>query len=67
LLRTKIRQKTLSLRARGVLICLNLYSSAARPLSKRRGLDLAIAHGWLVLHEGGTYVQLTDVGAVLFA
>ncbi|WP_315729715.1 MULTISPECIES: hypothetical protein [unclassified Bradyrhizobium] len=26
------------------------------------GLDLAIARGWLWLHEGGTYVKLTEAG-----
>jgi hypothetical protein len=31
------------------------------------GLDLAIARGWLVLHESGTYVKFTQAGAELFA
>jgi len=31
------------------------------------GLDLAIAKGWLWLHESGTYVKFTDAGAQLFA
>jgi hypothetical protein len=30
-------------------------------------LDLAIAKGWLVLHESGTYVKFTQTGAKLFA
>ena len=31
------------------------------------GLDLAIANGWLVMHESGTYVKFTQCGADLFA
>jgi hypothetical protein len=31
------------------------------------GLKLAIARGWLVLHESGTYVKFTGAGAELFA
>jgi hypothetical protein len=31
------------------------------------GLDLAIARGWLWLHESGTYVKFTPAGAELFA
>jgi hypothetical protein len=30
-------------------------------------VDLAIAKGWLWLHESGTYVEFTDAGAQLFA
>lgn len=37
------------------------------PSEYRAGLDLAIAKGWLWLHESGTYVKLTEVGAALFA
>jgi hypothetical protein len=33
----------------------------------KAGLDLAIARGWLVLHESGTYVKFTQPGAELFA
>ena len=33
----------------------------------KAGLDLAIAKGWLWLHESGTYVKFTDNGAALFA
>jgi hypothetical protein len=33
----------------------------------KAGLDLAIARGWLWLHESGTYVKFTQVGAELFA
>ena len=31
------------------------------------GLDRAIASGWLVLHESGTFVKFTQAGADLFA
>jgi hypothetical protein len=31
------------------------------------GLELAIARGWLWLHESGTYVRFTQAGAELFA
>jgi hypothetical protein len=33
----------------------------------RAGLQRAIAKGWLLLHESGTYVKFTDSGATLFA
>jgi hypothetical protein len=33
----------------------------------RAGLDRAIAKGWLVRHESGTYVRFTESGAALFA
>jgi hypothetical protein len=33
----------------------------------KAGLDLAIARGWLVLHESGTFVRFTAAGAELFA
>jgi hypothetical protein len=29
------------------------------------GLELAIARGWLVLHQSGTYVKFTGAGAEL--
>jgi hypothetical protein len=47
----------------------NVCSRAAlggRP-STRPGLDLAIAKGWLKLHESGTFGSLTQAGAALFA
>jgi len=37
------------------------------PAEYKAGLDLALAKGWLWLHESGTYVKLTDTGAELFA
>jgi hypothetical protein len=33
----------------------------------KAGLDLAIARGWLDLHESGTFVKFTKAGAELFA
>ena len=33
----------------------------------RAGIARAIAQGWLLRHESGTYVKFTDSGAVLFA
>jgi hypothetical protein len=37
------------------------------PAEYKAGLDLAIDRGWLWLHESGTYVKFTQVGAELFA
>jgi hypothetical protein len=37
------------------------------PAEYKAGLDLAIARGWVWLHESGTYVKFTQAGAVLFA
>lgn len=37
------------------------------PSEYKAGLDLALAKGWLWLHESGTYVKITEVGAGLFA
>jgi hypothetical protein len=37
------------------------------PAEYKACLDLAIARGWLVLHESGTYVKFTQAGAELFA
>lgn len=39
----------------------------ATPAEYKAGLDLAIARGWLLLHESGTYVKVTQAGAELFA
>jgi hypothetical protein len=44
-----------------------LHDLKASPDEYKAGLDLAIAKGWLWLHESGTYVKLTDAGAALFA
>ena len=43
-----------------------LYQLKVTPAEYKAGLDLAIAKGWLWLHESGTYVKLTDAGAALF-
>jgi hypothetical protein len=32
----------------------------------RAGIERAIALGWLLRHESGTYVKFTDGGAALF-
>ena len=37
------------------------------PAEYGAGLDVAIARGWLVMHESGTYVKFTQAGADLFA
>ena len=43
-----------------------LYEKGS-PAEYKAALDLAIAKGWLWLHESGTYVKFTDSGAALFA
>ena len=37
-------------------------NTRAVPAEYKAGLDLAIARGWLVLHESGTYVKFTQAG-----
>jgi hypothetical protein len=44
-----------------------LFQLKATPAEYKAGLDRAIAYGWLVLHESGTYVKFTPAGADLFA
>jgi hypothetical protein len=44
-----------------------LFRERATPAEYSAGLKLAIARGWLVLHESGTYVKFTQAGADLFA
>jgi hypothetical protein len=44
-----------------------LYQLKGRPAEYKAGLDRAIANGWLVLHESGTFVRFTQAGADLFA
>lgn len=44
-----------------------IYQLKGTPAEYKAGLERAIANGWLVLHESGTYVKLTDAGAALFA
>jgi hypothetical protein len=44
-----------------------LYELRGTPVEYKAGLDRAIANGWLVLHESGTFVKFTQAGADLFA
>jgi hypothetical protein len=44
-----------------------LYELKGTPAEYKAGLDRAIANGWLVLHESGTFVGFTPAGADLFA
>jgi hypothetical protein len=44
-----------------------LHEFKGSPAEYKAGLDLAVARGWLVLHESGTYVKFTQAGAELFA
>jgi hypothetical protein len=43
-----------------------LYVDRGTPAEYRAGLELAIARGWLELHDSGTYVRFTPAGAELF-
>lgn len=43
-----------------------LYGDKATPAEYRAGLDYAIQHGWLELHESGTFVKFTPAGAEMF-
>ena len=44
-----------------------LFDVKGTPQQYLAGLKHAIARGWIVLHESGTYVKFTAVGADLFA
>lgn len=44
-----------------------LYQHKATPTEYKAGLDLAIERGWLVLHESGTFVRMTQAAKGLFA
>jgi hypothetical protein len=44
-----------------------LFELKASPAEYTAGLKLAIAHGWIEMHESGTYVKFTQSGAELFA
>jgi hypothetical protein len=46
---------------------LSLYQLKGTPAEYKAGLDRAIAKGWLILHESGTYVRFIEAGAALFA
>ena len=43
-----------------------LFKDGATPAEYWHGLQHAIAKGWLVLHESGTFVTFTPAGADLF-
>ena len=44
-----------------------LFREKGTPAEYKAGLDLAIARGWLEIHESGTFVRFTPAGAELFA
>jgi hypothetical protein len=44
-----------------------IYQLKGTPAEYKAGLDHAIAKGWLMLRESGTYVRFTEAGATLFA
>ncbi|MBR1193263.1 hypothetical protein [Bradyrhizobium sp. AUGA SZCCT0160] len=44
-----------------------LFGDKATPAQYSAGLKYAIDKGWLVLHESGTFVKLTQAGSDLFA
>jgi hypothetical protein len=44
-----------------------LFGDKGTPAEYSAGLKLAVARGWLELHESGTYVKFTQAGAELFA
>ena len=44
-----------------------LHQLKGTPTEYRAGLDRAIAKGWLVMLESGTYVRFTEAGAAPFA
>jgi hypothetical protein len=44
-----------------------LYEHKGSTVEYGAGLNLAIARGWLEIHESGTYVKFTQAGAELFA
>jgi hypothetical protein len=44
-----------------------LFEHKATPAEYTAGLKLAIDRGWIEMHESGTFVRFTQVGADLFA
>ena len=44
-----------------------LFEHKATPAEYTAGLKLAIERGWIEMHESGTFVRFTHVGADLFA
>jgi hypothetical protein len=49
------------------LINLPFLREGGSPAEYGAGLDHAIAKGWLLKHESGTYVKFTQTGAEMFA
>lgn len=49
------------------LINAAFLAAGGSPVEYRAGLERAIARSWLWLHESGTHVKFTDMGAALFA
>jgi hypothetical protein len=44
-----------------------LFKHKGAPAEYGAGMKLAIARGWLWMHESGTFVKFTPAGAELFA
>ena len=44
-----------------------LYEMKGTPAEYKAGLDYAIAKGWLILQESGTFVKFTEAGVAVFA
>ena len=44
-----------------------LFEAKGSPAEYKAGLELAIARGYLEMHESGTYVKFTEKGAARFA
>ncbi|MBT1516596.1 hypothetical protein KIP88_39935 [Bradyrhizobium sp. SRL28] len=44
-----------------------LFGDKGTPAEYTAGLEFAISRGWLKLHESGTFVKLTQIGADMFA
>ena len=44
-----------------------LFRDKGTPAEYGAGLKLAIARGWLAIHESGTFLRFTHVSADLFA
>src|SRR3954468_7629082 len=44
-----------------------IFKDKGSPAEYGAGMKLALERGWLVIHESGTFVKFTQVGAELFA
>lgn len=44
-----------------------LHELRGSPAEYKAGINVAIANGWLWMHESGTYARLTPAGTDLFA